>query len=104
MLLFPVMFSAFLGYPLGVRIVISIIYIAGLGVFMGMPFPIGMSIVEKKAKNILAWVWGVNGYATVVGSILSVIISIKLGFNVVLISAALVYAIAFLSLTLSLKE
>ena len=68
---------------------------------MGMPFPIGLSWTAKHHKKFVPWAWGINGYATVIGSVLSVILALHFGFRIVLLIAAGIYVIAYLSLSSS---
>jgi hypothetical protein len=46
---------------------------------------------------LLPWVWGINGCFSVLGSILSVIIAMNLGFVSVLLFAAVSYLFALLA-------
>jgi hypothetical protein len=58
---------------------------------MGMPFPLGILLAHERSKNLIGWVWGVNGFATVIGSVLTVLISLYYGFDKVFIIASLLY-------------
>ncbi|MDQ2824273.1 MAG: hypothetical protein M3R29_02370, partial [Verrucomicrobiota bacterium] len=46
---------------------------------------------------LIPWGWGVNGFMTVVGSLLSVILSMKIGFDATLLVAVAIYVVAMLS-------
>ncbi len=100
----PWLFRQFLAAPFIMRIVLSILFIFPCGFFMGMPFPVGLSWTAQHQKNFVPWAWGVNGYATVIGSVLSVILALHFGFRVVLLIAAAVYIFAYFSLSLSARQ
>ena len=97
----PLLFRQFLSATFKIRMLLSILFIFPCGFFMGMPFPIGLSWTAKHHKNFVPWAWGINGYATVIGSVLSVILALHLGFRIVLLIAAGIYVIAYLSLSSS---
>ncbi len=67
------------------------ILIAPLGFVLGIPFPLGIRILGKMAPELIPWGWGLNAYATVIGSILCVILAITLGFRMNFLIALLVY-------------
>jgi hypothetical protein len=47
-------------------------------------------------SGTVAWAWGLNGAASVVGSILAILLSMNLGFTLVLLVGIAVYAIGAL--------
>jgi hypothetical protein len=65
---------------------------------LGVPFAYGIRRLREQSPGILPWAWAVNGCASVVGSILTVILSMTLGFAATLALAVGVYALAFASL------
>jgi hypothetical protein len=87
--LLPALLRATLGLPLAARISVSIISVAPVGFFMGIPFPAGLewmresiSFDEKnRAEGMVAWLWAVNGSTSVIASILSSLLSLSFGFN-----------------------
>jgi len=86
----------FLSFPW--RVLVSFALISLAGFFMGTFFPEGIRRLGAKDKAMIGWAWGSNSFATVVGSITSVIVSINWNFTIVLILAALSYlAAAFFS-------
>lgn len=86
----------FLGFPWRVLFAFMLISLAGF--FMGAFFPEGVRRLGEKNKAMIGWAWGANSFATVLGSIMAVIVSINWNFTVVLVLAALSYlAAAFFS-------
>ncbi len=73
------------------RIVISVILLAPLGFFMGMPFPKGTARVGE----LVDWGFAVNGTASVLGSTLIVLIAFSIGFKIALLVGGLMYLFAF---------
>jgi spermidine synthase len=85
------------------RVGLSVILLAPLGLIMGMPFPLGIRLVDSFNNKLIPWAWGINGCASVLGSILSVIIAMTFGFSTVLVLSVLVYQVALVSI-LTLKH
>lgn len=82
----------FLTFPW--RILVSFLLISLAGFFMGAFFPEGIRRLGAQDKTMIGWAWGSNSFATVVGSIMAVIVSINWNFTVVLVLAALSYLAA----------
>jgi hypothetical protein len=92
-----------IGAGLPVRVTVTVLVLAPLGVLLGVPFAFGLRIAERVDRRIAAWGWAVNGCLSVVGSILAVVISMNFGFSVVLWVASIVYLVAFVALRQSWK-
>lgn len=90
------MFSLILDWPILVKIAIAIVFIAPLSFCMGMPFPLGLSLLGDKSQRLIPWAWGVNGCASVLSAVLATLLAIHFGFNVVVIIALLFYGLAAL--------
>lgn len=91
-LLFDAVFASALHLPLAVRIGISVAMLAPVGLMMGVPFPAGIRLLARTEPRLIPWAWGVNGYTSVLGSVLAVMLGIELGFMAVLFLASAVYA------------
>ena len=83
--------SLMIHFKLVLRFLVTFILLFLPGFFMGLFFPTGINYLGEKDKNSISWAWGANSFATVLGSILTVIISINWNFNIVLFIAALLY-------------
>jgi hypothetical protein len=59
-----------------VRILVAIGILAPAGVLMGMAFPLGMKLAARAAHPLTPWLWGLNGAASVLASVLSVCIAL----------------------------
>jgi len=91
LLLLPLLIQHWLGEPIEMRILASIAAIAPLGLFMGMPFPLGLRLLERSGGELIPWAWAINGCASVVGPVLAVIVAISGGFTLVTALAAALY-------------
>lgn len=78
------------------RILIAVIILIPLGFFMGFPFPLGLIQVERKSPEWIPWVWGVNGCASVISSVLAALLTISFGFSTLLLLGGIMYLGAFL--------
>ncbi|MEE9394477.1 MAG: hypothetical protein V3W41_18435 [Planctomycetota bacterium] len=85
-----------LGWPLWSRILVTVAIIAPLGTMLGMPFPTGIRILEQNCPQLLPWGWAINGFMSVLASILCIVLSQEIGFTKVLMIAGAVYAFGFL--------
>jgi spermidine synthase len=87
------LFNSLLGLTFIGRVLTSILLIAPLGIMMGMPFPTGLSFVERGARSFVPWAFGINGVASVAGSVLCIILALLAGFTTVLATAIVIYLI-----------
>lgn len=103
-LLSPPIFSALSGANIIVRIILSVILIFPLGFFMGMPFPVGISLIQDSENRYVPLAWSVNGFFSVIGTVLTMILAMIIGFKFVFILSGVFYLIALFFLTLRLKR
>ena len=89
-------FHVGLGYALPGRILVSVLLIFPIGFFLGMPLPLGVLAIESRPKGTIAWAWGMNGAFTVIGGVLSVLVSVGFGFTITLLVALALYGAAAL--------
>jgi spermidine synthase len=92
--LLPLLFYRMMPWPDTARVVASLVLIAPLAFFMGMPFPLGLSRVSVHAPDLVPWAWGVNGCASVISAVLASLLAIHLGFTAVVACAVLLYLAA----------
>lgn len=85
-----------LGFPMFARAILAVLMIAPIAFAMGMPFPAGIRILDQRQSQWIPLAWGTNSFMTVFGSLLSVVLSMQLGFRNVFLIAALIYATGFL--------
>ncbi|MEJ6949803.1 spermine/spermidine synthase domain-containing protein [Natronospora cellulosivora (SeqCode)] len=80
------------------RIILVALILIPMGFLMGIPFPMILRKMQSRDKEVLIpYLWGVNGIGSILGSVLTLIISLKMGFNSSFIIGAILYLIiAFL--------
>ena len=91
LLMLSPIFDHFITSPDPLKIVVSVVLIAPLAFFMGMPFPLGIERLRGHQSHLIAWAWGINGFASVVGAILAICLAIALGFTAVILIAVAIY-------------
>ncbi|MCL5773206.1 MAG: hypothetical protein M1536_02360 [Firmicutes bacterium] len=100
----PAIFSQTLYLPLAVRALISAVLLFPAGLVMGMFFPLGIEALQKESDFLVPWAWGVNGCASVVGSVITIFVAIGMGFWFTIISALLLYITAYFTALLSFRN
>jgi hypothetical protein len=93
----PSLFQALLGLPISVRIAVSVVLLAPLGLVMGMPFPLGIRLAGTRAPSLVPWLWSVNGATSVVASILAIAVAMQAGYSRALLVGVAVYTIAVIA-------
>ena len=81
---------------LPLRIMIGILVISPVAFLIGMPFPLGLTIVGRLSPGWVPWAWAINSFTTVLGTLLAVLLSMNFGFQNVFTSAAVLYLFALL--------
>lgn len=99
-MLLPNLFRFLIGYDFIIRVIAAAMLILPLGFLLGIPFPSGIRLLKQKEKGFLIpWMWGINGAASVLGSVLAVAVAIMAGFtSAQFISAGCYLFIGFLYL------
>ncbi len=97
-LLLPLLFKSFLKSDFPMRVFISIVSLGPISFLMGMPFPCGISILSKTLKESIPHMWGVNGFASVLSSIVSMMLAVSSGYSILLILAGVSYVVALFAM------
>jgi len=94
----PRLLDHFVGAAFVAKLAISGCLLIPLGIVMGMPFPTGLrALAEGRARsNSIEWAWAMNAAASVLGSVLAIVIAIEFGLNATLACGAGAYAAALL--------
>jgi hypothetical protein len=87
----PRVFDALLGAPLAVRIAVSVALLLPLGLVLGSFFPLGIRMAERTNAKLVPWAWAVNGCATVIGTLVAVMVGMTWSFTAVALAALGVY-------------
>jgi hypothetical protein len=76
------------------KILLTLSLLAPLAFCMGLPFPLGLAQVAAHMPELVPWVWGINGCASVVSVILATLLAMHGGFTVVTLLAVGLYGMA----------
>jgi len=76
------------------KIGISLVFLAPLAFFMGIPFPTGLQLISNKHEPLIPWAWGINGCASVMGALLATFIAVYFGFTLLVLLAVLIYVLS----------
>jgi hypothetical protein len=93
-LLTPMLTHHFANVTTPTRIAIACIVLAAPGFFMGMSFPLGFKTVEERFHHLTPWFWGINGAMSVMGSVLSLVVSTEGGISMAYWTGVVCYGIA----------
>jgi hypothetical protein len=103
-LFLPSRLAALVGLAFGYRLVVSAILLVPLGFVMGMPFPTGLRALSTygtskfgerpESENFVEWAWAMNAAASVLGSVLAMVIAIQFGLTSTLACGAAAYLLA----------
>src|SRR5579859_3329484 len=104
-LFLPGRLAALVGLAFPYRLLVSGVFLVPLGFGMGMPFPTGLRALaaapapefpagEGAAENAVEWAWAMNAAASVLGSVLAMVIAIQFGLTVTLACGAAAYLLA----------
>ncbi len=97
MLTLPGIFGLFQASGLATKIVVALLTLFPLFFVMGLPFPYGLELVKGDfGDEYTALLFGVNGAASTVGSVLSMYVSVAAGFSMSMWTGVACYLAAFL--------
>lgn len=107
----PSRLASLVGLAFAYRLAVSAVILVPLGFVMGMPFPTGLRALaganpgrgDGSSENLVEWAWAMNAAASVMGSVLAMVIAIQFGLTITLACGAAAYFCAFL-LTATLPE
>jgi spermidine synthase len=105
----PRVLTAWVGLGFEYRLAVSALLLVPLGFVMGMPFPTGLRALAAGpvldvpsgatgADNAVEWAWAMNAAASVLGSVLAMVIAIQFGLNVTLACGVAAYLLALVLL------
>ncbi len=89
-----VVFQAFLGEPIAIRVVVAGALLLPLGFFLGMPFPLGISLANRSPAGTVTWAWAINGVFTVGGGVAAAVLALLLGYRLTIAIGLLTYVAA----------
>jgi predicted membrane-bound spermidine synthase len=96
-LVLPRLVPALLPLSLTVRVLLAALFIAPLGILMGMPFPRALQRTGWGPFPAPPFYWGLNGILSVIGSVTTVFIALSAGFQIAMFVGCACYVIAALA-------
>lgn len=100
-LFLPRFLENFLVYSHMMKIIFLYVFIAPLGFFMGMPFPMG---IKALYQDIIPWAWAINGIASVLSTILAIFLALSFGYLFILSLSGAIYLLSLLFIYPSLVQ
>ena len=96
-------FTFFLGDSFFIRILVSFALLFPLGFFLGMPFPLGMKLLDEfNLRQYVPRMWGVNCIGSVLGSTLAIALAISFGFLYAMSLGVVLYLSLFILFSIKL--
>ncbi len=97
-ILFPLLLRWFYPQPTGVRVAVAILWLALPAFFMGFPFPYSLNQLGRQTD--IPWALALNGFGSVLGSLLATLVAVHFGLVVLAGAAIALYAVvALLTIT-----
>ena len=90
----PRVVPSLLALSLPMRVMVAMLFIAPMGVLMGIPFPSGLRKTGQGALPAPPFYWGLNGILSVIGSVTTVFVAMLFGFQAAMILGCGCYLIA----------
>ncbi len=88
------LFRRCVGLPRPMRLLLAATVLAPLGMALGAPMPSAIRLLNRAAPRAVPWAWGVNGAASVLGSVGALVVALLAGFDRGLLLGALAYLLA----------
>ena len=99
----PFLANVLVRLPLAARVISCFILFFPAGTLMGMPLPLGLSLLGRRDPDLIPWAWAVNGCCSVVSPILAMLIALSAGFTIVLLCGAGMYAAGYILIRYMLR-
>ena len=87
----PVVSNAGIVWPLPLKMLVTALLIAPAAFAMGMPFPSGLTRMEKFHSPSVRWAWALNAASSVLGSATAIFLAIYLGLRETLLVGGVMY-------------
>jgi len=75
------LFAATQDQSMPAKLVLTELLILLMGASLGTLMPLGMSRIAATAPRLVPWAWGINGFASVVGSCVAALACMSVGFS-----------------------
>ena len=75
------LFIHLLGTSMAIKLITMVTFIAPQAFLLGMPFPLGLTLLTRSMPVMIPWAWGMNGAASVIAAILAVLLLAHFSLN-----------------------
>lgn len=86
------------------RCVVTVALLFPMAFLMGMCFPTGIRVLAEGRSRLIPWAYGVNGGASVLGSVITVALAMSLGFAKVQWISTALYVVAAVLMVRMLRD
>jgi hypothetical protein len=93
--------TAGVGLPWAEKVIATVLMIAPAGFVMGIPFPTGLRLLEKRHEPSVRWAWSLNAAASVLGSVGALMLALYLGLVQTMLVGGGLYLCAMVVILLS---
>jgi hypothetical protein len=100
----PAIEKALPGATTPVRIAVASSLLLVMGFFLGLPFPLGMRAAERRSADLMPWLWGLNGAASVLCSVGAAAVALSLGISATFWCGLACYVVALVSLPATVPQ
>jgi spermidine synthase len=94
-MLAPPTLAVSIAWSFPARVALTAAFLLPIGFVLGMALPLGMRQLHDSDRELVPWAWGLNGGASVLASVVAVVIGMQYGFVVALYCGIACYALAF---------
>ena len=89
--------SAGVGLPFAVKVIATVAMVAPPGFLMGLPFPTGLRMLERRHAASVRWAWSLNAAASVLGSVGALVLALYVGLVGTLLVGGALYLVALVT-------
>jgi hypothetical protein len=93
----PHVLQVFSASSVTIRVLLAMAMLSPVAVLMGMALPLGMVWAVSQDSEMTPWLWGINGAASVLGSVTAVLLAMNFTITLVCQVAILCYVVALAS-------
>jgi hypothetical protein len=92
------LYRMLIGETIGIKMLTVVVLLLPISFLLGMPMPLGLRAAEKRFGEGIPYFWGLNGTASVLGSVTATVIALSRGFTAAWLVAVLITMILVLLL------
>ncbi|MCC6264808.1 MAG: hypothetical protein IT169_14610 [Bryobacterales bacterium] len=81
-------------WPFPLKVLLTVVLVGTPAFTMGVPFPMGLQLLEGWSAPTVRWAWALNAAASVLGSVSAIVLAISFGLRETLLVGGLCYLLA----------